>query len=402
MFKLRSNLGASYSPLYFLSALGAGGLSISFFIYLMFLTPHPDTPIPTWESLMNAFQTGNPWMQGLIAVSMLGLAFFALLHIRMLVWNTVEYLRYKRTEAYQGLRQSNGEVQLMALPLTFAMTINVGFALGAVFVPKLWSVVEYLFPAAVLAFGITGVFALKILMNFMARALSTGSFDCTRNNSLSQLLAVFALTMVGVGFSASAAMSHVALTSGIAMMLALMFLSFAALLGVIVLVLGFRGMLQQGVDREASVSLWIIIPIITLAGIAIYRLIMGMHHNFGTEVQPIHNLAMFTVFVSIQILFAMLGFVVMKRLGYFADYLYGSSKSVGAFSLVCPGVAAFVMAFFFIHVGLVGSGLVAKFSITHFVLLAPLVLLQLKTIVTLFRLNFKLLKPEPASLAVAA
>ena len=402
MFKLRSNLGASYSPLYFLSALGAGGLSISFFIYLMFLTPHPDTPIPTWESLMAAFQTGNPWMQGLIALSMLGLAFFALLHIRMLVWNSVEYLRYKRTDAYQGLRQSNGEVQLMALPLTFAMTINVGFALGAVFVPKLWSVVEYLFPAALVAFGITGVFALKILMSFMARALSTGSFDCTRNNSLSQLLAVFALTMVGVGFSASAAMSHVALTSGIAMILALMFLSFAALLGVIVLVLGFRGMLQQGVDREASVSLWIIIPIITLAGIAIYRLIMGMHHNFGTEVQPIHNLAMFTVFVSIQILFAMLGFVVMKRLGYFADYLYGSSKSVGAFSLVCPGVAAFVMAFFFIHVGLVGSGLVAKFSITHFVLLAPLVLLQLKTIATLFRLNFKLLKPEPASLAVAA
>jgi|GEM_PF-4373788 hypothetical protein len=60
------------------------------------------------------------------------------------------------------------------------------------------------------------------------------------------------------------------------------------------------------------------------------------------------------------------------------------------------------MAFFFIHVGLIGSGLVAKFSIAHFVLLAPLVLLQLKTIATLFRLNFKLLKPEPrASLAVA-
>ncbi len=96
--------------------------------------------------------------------------------------------------------------------------------------------------------------------------------------------------MVGVGFSASAAMSHVTLTSGIAMMLAVMFLSFAAVLGFIVLVLGFRVMLQQGIDREASVTLWIIIPIITLAGIAIYRLMMGMHHNFGTELEPIRNL----------------------------------------------------------------------------------------------------------------
>lgn len=214
-------------------------------------------------------------------IKFLCLAAFALLHIRMLVWNIREFAQYKKTNSYVSLCQSNAEVQLMAITLTFAMTINVGFALGAVFVPNLWSVVEYLFPAAILAFAVTGFYALKILMNFMSRALSTGSFDCAHNNSLSQLLAVFALTMVGVGFSASAAMSHVTLTSGIAMMLAVMF-SFAAVLGLIVLVLGFRGMLQQGIDREASVTLWIIIPIITFAGIAIYRLMMGMHHNFGT------------------------------------------------------------------------------------------------------------------------
>ena len=39
----------SYSPLYFLAALGNGGLAVSFFIYLMFMLPHPHTPIPTWE-----------------------------------------------------------------------------------------------------------------------------------------------------------------------------------------------------------------------------------------------------------------------------------------------------------------------------------------------------------------
>lgn len=50
MFRLRHHLGDKYSPTYFLAALGAGGAAVSFFMYLMFMTPHPDTPIPTWES----------------------------------------------------------------------------------------------------------------------------------------------------------------------------------------------------------------------------------------------------------------------------------------------------------------------------------------------------------------
>jgi hypothetical protein len=40
MFNLRHKLGDAYSPLYFLSALGAGGAVVTFFMYLMFMTPH--------------------------------------------------------------------------------------------------------------------------------------------------------------------------------------------------------------------------------------------------------------------------------------------------------------------------------------------------------------------------
>ncbi|CAG0908276.1 unnamed protein product, partial [Cyprideis torosa] len=86
--------------------------------------------------------------------------------------------------------------------------------------------------------------------------------------------------------------------------------------------------------------------------------------------------------------------MVMKKLGYFQDYIHGQGKSIASYALICPGVAAFVMAFFFVHIGLVGSGLVEKYSIAHMVLLAPLLLLQLKTILTLFRLNGKLLNRE--------
>jgi hypothetical protein len=44
-------MGETYSPLYFLSALGAGGLAISFYMYLMWFTPHEGSPVrpsPLW------------------------------------------------------------------------------------------------------------------------------------------------------------------------------------------------------------------------------------------------------------------------------------------------------------------------------------------------------------------
>ncbi|HPE60188.1 MAG: hypothetical protein KDI15_01590 [Thiothrix sp.] len=394
MLRFRKALGEAYSPMYFLAALGSGGLAVSFFMYLMFLTPHPETPIPVYESWLATLQTGNPVMQGMIVTALAGVILFTLLHLRLLFWNVREFRLFRRTSAYQRLKQSNAEVQLMAIPLTFAMTINVGFIVGALFVPALWTVVEYLFPFAIIAFGVAGYYTLLIFVNFMSRVLVTGNFDCARNNSLSQMLSIFAFTMVGVGFSASAAMSQVRLTSGIAMVLALMFLSMAAVVALAQFVMGFRAMFQHGIDREGAVSLWIIIPIITLSGIAIYRIGMGMHHNFGVHLDPVGNLALLSVFVSIQGLFGVLGYVVMRKLGYFREFVSGTGKSVASYALICPGVASFVMAFFFIHAGLVASGLLVKFSPAHLILLVPLVLLQLQTILTLWRLNGKLLSPE--------
>ncbi|QQZ27626.1 hypothetical protein HMY34_02030 [Thiothrix subterranea] len=395
MFNLRHKLGDAYSPLYFLSALGAGGAVVTFFMYLMFMTPHKGTPIPTWESLQAVLQGDNPMLQLLVAVSLLGIIVLSVLHVRLLVWNVNEYRYFRQSATFHKLRQSNSEVQFMAIPLTFAMTINVGFILGALFVPGLWNVVEYLFPLAILAFGITGWFAARIFIDFMSRVLVTGHFDCSRNNNLSQMLAIFAFGMVGVGFSAAAAMSEVPLTSGIGLVLSLLFISTASLLAVTKLILGFRAMLEHGIDRESSVSLWIIIPIITVSGIALYRLSMAMHHNFGLHVEPVESLGLLTVLLSVQILFAILGYAVMKKLGYFNAYVYGKEKSAGSFALICPGVAGYVMGFFFIHVGLVGTGLLEKNSLAYFFLLVPLVVLQIQTLWGLFHLNAKLLKQQP-------
>lgn len=399
MFRLRNKLGDAYSPLYFLAALGAGGAVITFFMYLMFMTPHKGKPLPTWETLQAVLHGDNPVMQALVMVSLLGVALFALLHLRLLVWNIREYRYFKQTASYSTLVNSNAEVQLMAIPLTLAMTINVGFILGALFVPRLWDVVEYLFPLAIFAFGVVGWFAIRIFIDFMSRVLVTGQFDCSRNNNLSQMLAIFAFGMIGVGFSASAAMSTVQLTSGIGFILSLMFISAAGLLAATKLILGFRAMLEHGIEREASVSLWIIIPIISVSGIALYRLSMAMHHNFGLHLEPIQSLGLLSTLISVQALFAVLGYVVMQKVGYFNAYVFGKEKSVGAFALICPGVAGYVLGFFFIHIGLVGTGLLEKNSLAYFLLLMPLVVLQIQTLWAVFHLNRKLLAKGQGSQA---
>jgi len=40
-----------YSPLFFLSALGSGGIAVTFFLWLLFWIAHPVHPIPVFEDI---------------------------------------------------------------------------------------------------------------------------------------------------------------------------------------------------------------------------------------------------------------------------------------------------------------------------------------------------------------
>ena len=390
--KYRSNLGDTYSPLYFLAALGSGGLAVSFFMYLMFMVPHKGHPMPTFEDLIDVFSADSLLMSGLVVFAAVGVLYFSFMHFRLLVWNIKEYLLFKKTESFVKLKASNDEVQLMAIPLTYAMFVNVVFILGALFVPSLWSVVENLFPLALLAFLLIGAYAIHIFITFFARVIAFGHFDCAKNNSLSQMLSIFAFSMVAVGLSAPGAMSHSTFISGVGLIFSIGFASVAILLSIIKIVLGFQAMFAHGINREAAVSLWIMIPILTILGIVHYRISMGLQHNFGMPVHPWNHVIVFTIIVMLQLFFALLGFKVMKLIGYCKEFISGDSKSVTAYAAICPGVAFFVMGNFLIHRGLISANLLTQFSLSYWILCLILIIVQIKTIQVLFRLNDKMLK----------
>jgi len=381
-------LKEKYTPVYFLASLGAGGLSVSFFMYLMFLVPHKNSPMATFDFVYPVLLEGT-WLSFVSAFSIVFIIGFAFLHFKLLLWNIKQYNAFKVTKAFDTLINSNAEVSLMTIPLTLAMTINVCFVLGALFVPGLWDVVEYLFPLALLAFATVGYFAIKIFMTYFSRLLTSGEFDFEKNNNLSQMISIFAFSMIAVGFAAPGAMSHHIEINAIGIFGALFFAAIAMLLLLVKLVLGFKGMFKYGINIETAPTLWIIIPILTLLGITFVRVSFGFDHHFN---QPLSGTSLFTMtslVVSLQIIFGLLGYSVMKKVKYFENYVDGKEKSAVSFALICPGVAFMVFGMFFINMGLVLNGVVAKYSIAYFVLMLPFMYIQYKTIIVFFKLKNK-------------
>lgn len=382
-------LREKFNPMCFLASLGAGGLSVSFFMYLMFLVPHKGTPMATFDYIFPELIKGT-WLSAIIVLSLIFIILFAFFHFKLLIWNTKQFNLYKKSENYKKLLGTNTEITLMTIPLTYAMTINVCFVLGAVFVPGLWEIVEYMFPFALIGFAVAGFFALKILFAYFSRLLVAGEFDFTKNNNLSQMISIFSLSMVAVGFAAPGAMSHNLPINAIGIFGALFFGSFALLLLMIKITMGFKNMFEQGISVEASPSLWIIIPILTLLGIMMIRVSFGLEHNFDSNMSKSSLFTLTSVILSIQIIFGILGYKVMKLNKYFETYVDAEdTRSSVSFALICPGVALMVFGMFFINFGLTYNSILDKYSFVYFLLMVPFVFIQYRTVLYFFRLKSK-------------
>ncbi|THD85309.1 hypothetical protein E7811_06305 [Aliigemmobacter aestuarii] len=377
----------TWNPTYFLAALGAGGLVVTFFLWLYMWIPHPGQQVPVFEDIAAAFAAGGLVTKAMIALAALSIAGLAVLHYQKLIWNIAQYQAFKRTEAYQKLLAGNQQSALLGLPLALAMAINVGFILGMVFVPGLWSVVEYLFPAAILAFVAVGVLAFRMIGAMIGRYSTKGGFNWEANGSFAQVQPAFALAMVGVGLSAPAALSTVPLTSGIALMLSTVFLVTAVIYALIGVTMGIAAMLQHGAAVEGIPTLMNIVPLTTVLGILILRQNHGLHEHFGVHSAPGDDLRLLTVFLVIQMMFGLFGLTVMKKHRYMERFYHGNEYSSGSYGLICPGVAVSVMMMFWVNKGLVGAGLIAKFGLAYWALSGIAVAFQVWMILLLIGLN---------------
>ena len=90
------------------------------------------------------------------------------------------------------------------------------------------------------------------------------------------------------------------------------FIIITLFLGVIKLVIGMGDMFMQGSSRSTLPTLWVVIPILTITDISIMRLEHGLH---TLELGHDNYIVPLTIIFSIQIMFVLLGWAVMKRMG---------------------------------------------------------------------------------------
>lgn len=393
----------TYSPIYFLASLGAGGLSVTFFMYLMFWIPHPNQPVPVFEDIASAFQTGAAPIRVAIIAAAMGIALFTALNLKSLFWNLAQLRQFKRSQAYENLSKSNAQSSLLAAPLAAAMSVNGMFIVGLVFVPGLWSMIEYLFPIAMIVFLGLGIWAFSLIGTFLGRVLAQGGqFALEGHNSFAQMLPAFALSMIGVGLAAPAAMSTVPSTVALSLILSTFFAVVAILYAGFAGLSSLRSMLTNGVAKEAAPTLMIVVPLMTVLGILFLRQNHGLHATFDLHSSPADTMVFLARLLAVQLAFLALGMLVLRRQGYFADFVFGPTLSPGSYALVCPGVALSVMLQFFVNKGLVAAGVIDKFSATYWAITAVALVAQLAMIALVLRLNQQHFGRKPPAHSVPA
>jgi len=131
-------------------------------------------------------------------------------------------------------------------------------------------------------------------------------------------------------------------------------------------------------------TLWVVIPILTTAAIAIMRLSHGMHKlELGHGAS---NYVLLVMVFSIQIMFVLMGLAVMKRMKYFKLLLNGEENPPVTFALICPGVALVVMGHFIVNNVLVASGMRTQSGFIYIGISLVLIFLQLMSGWLLLRL----------------
>ena len=378
----------NYSPLYFLAALGAGGLVVTFFMYLMFWVPHTGRPVPVFGDILSHFGQTNLFGRGAILIAVAGIAAMTALHIKLLIWNFKQLAIFQKTDGYAKLLNSNTETQLLAVPLTLAMAINAGFIVGLVFVPGLWSIVEYLFPLALIAFIAVGVYAFALLGRFLGRVFGQGGFDMAANNSFAQLMPTFAIAMVAVGTASPAAMSQTSWVVGLSLGVSTFFATAAILIGLVALVLAVWAMVQHGTAPEAAPTIMVVVPIVTVLGIMYMRQTHGLHTALGDHGTDAQMFMFLTKALSAQAMFGLLGLLVLRRQGYAKQFLSRSgTRSAGSYALICPGVAGSVLIQFWVNKGLVATGFISQFGLAYWAFTLPALILQFGMIYLVWKLH---------------
>ena len=382
-----------FEILHILAALGAAGMTASFFFAINYMTVHPGKVFVDFNTLLANHFGQTDTLSLFIQTYLAGAVFAATLHFVLLIRWFKGFNIYRKTVEYQALLNSNREVQLMAIPLTLTMTMNVFFILGSLFIPGLFDsitlfgaqmqLIDPLFIMAGVYFFAIFVLALRIFSKYFLRLID-GELDFIQNANLSQMLALFSFGMIGVGFGALS-FSKIPEIAFFGTTMAYVVIGLTVTLSILKFVLGFKSIFEHGINANATVTLLIPITVIAMTIVGLYRADIGTMHTLNLDRNTTYHLILFTVGVGVSLLVGLFGLQAMRQKGFFKA-LNNNKTDAGALAMVCPGFSLEVQMVLWLSIGMVHTGIVSHGSISYFLLWIPMIALQLMTIFLFFKL----------------
>lgn len=328
-----------FSPLAFLSSLGAGGLAVAFFALINYSLPHGKgliTYAQTHELLTGAWLAVYSFLE-------IGMALFILLHLFLTVYLLRILLAWFKAGKYQEFIKSPlSHSGIMAPLISLTMTMNVFIGAVRYFTPWMSNNFQSIMLPGLLTWLLLWSLTMYMALKLMKIAFTKG-FDVNQVNFgwLLQPMTLGMVTVTGAGIVALSADKTIA-------DIAAFFLLVSGSMGLFLLLVKMTAIFKSHFQNEGLPekqflpSLLIVVPNITIYAIAFFRFGHYLEHHYNAHLGN-YFMVLMTAAFAFETWYLLFGITLLKD--YFSKHVRREFH-VSQWGLICPFVAYSVLGAF--------------------------------------------------------
>lgn len=331
----------TYSPLFFLASLGAGGIAVIPFAFFQY-TVHKGKGLITW------FQLGHGtlplWQEIAFYAMETVMIVFAVIHIVLTISNLKMYIPWLKSQEHKVMQNDPLKNSALIAPfISFAMTMNLFIAVFRFFIPTFQTNFQEMMLPALIAWGLIWLFLMKTEIKLLTISFEN-SFDVEKIG-FGWLLHPFALAMVTVLGMGIAAMSKTHWIADTAAFMSLVSGMMGGFLLLVKLISIFKSHFQKDglYEKQFMPNYLIVVPILTLFAISGFRFGHYLEHAKHIDMKGFISLSIILAY-AFQIWFLMFGLNLLKN--YFKKDFFKKEYYLSQWGLICPFVAFAVLGVF--------------------------------------------------------
>jgi len=328
-----------FSPLMFLAALGAGGLSVAFFAFINYTLPHGKGLIDFAQT--HSLTTG--FTLGVYSVMEIGMIIFALIHFALTLMLLPRLFAWLKTKKYQEfLNNPLTNAGILVPFISLAMSMNVLLASVRYFIPSLYGNLQSLMLPGLVVWIALWVFTMRMVMKLLKISFSKG-FEVGKVH-FGWLLYPFTLGMVSVTGAGIAAMSKNPEIAHLAFFMLLISGTMGLFLLLIKSGIIFKNQFASKnlPEKHFLPSVLMVVPNVTLYAIIAFRVGHYLHNNFHIELGVYYMIVM-VMALAFEVWYLVFGLSLLR--GYFKTS-FKNEFHVSQWGLICPFVALAVLGSF--------------------------------------------------------